>query len=58
MLKDDYTKGQRVAIQPWSPFYMSGYHFGTVSLIGRKWIHVRLLGDRVVRMQASSIRPS
>lgn len=42
-------KGQRVMTAPHTDQWMQGDRYGTISLVGRKWIHVQMDSGRKER---------
>lgn len=55
----DFTVGQRVELHPATDLWMMGARFGVVTLIGRKYVHVKL--DRgnhwIVRLSPRHVIP-
>jgi len=56
----DYRVGQRVQLHPATDLWMRGDRYGTVTAIGRKYVHIRpdrcgKLGQRIVYVTPENI---
>ena len=52
----DFTVGDTIAIHPCTDAFMRGHRFGTVTKIGRRWIHVRTTTCDIIKISPTLIR--
>jgi hypothetical protein len=59
MTRDDFKEGDRVEAHPATDSWMMGDRYGTVIIVGRKQIHVRMdLSRRTVRFAPDNLLPA